>query len=504
MTVTVDDFWKLLADSQLLTADQCRELSLDFGQVKGAAQQSNARTLAQWLISQDLISRYQAKILLAGRPGPFVYGEYHVCDRVKTGPLAGSFLAKHASTRHSVILLFLTGTAIQVPRLWAQIAERVRTYCEIVHPHLARCYELVDLTSFKFLVMEGLQGQALNEVLAAAGGRFAAQEACRIARQTALGLGQLHQCRLVRGDIRPASLWMEPGGNVKLPHNPVVTPSAPDLKSFDPTQPLLEQADYLAPELIQPGKAPDVLTDIYALGCTLYTLLAGQPPFPGGTLSQKMGRHATEPIQSLDTAFGVPQPVAQVVAYMMAKNPAVRYQTAADVANALGPYVDHSVVTPLPALAVPTLPAYEGAIMAKRARQVTQFAAPSTPAGQAAQPTVTPAASPIPVAKTTPAIQTPTTAPGESQTPSVPVAADGAEADAATQTQESDSPGASKTWFTLRNGLIAVGAAVILATVLAVATCSSCMSGPTPDDDQPSDVDDEGEPPPTDAGTQGT
>jgi hypothetical protein len=108
MAVNVDDLWKLLVDSQLLTAEHCGELSREFGQVKGAAQQSNARTLAEWLIAQDLLSRYQAKILLAGRPGPFVYGEYHVYDRVKRGPLAGSFRAKHAPSKQA--------RAVQTPR----------------------------------------------------------------------------------------------------------------------------------------------------------------------------------------------------------------------------------------------------------------------------------------------------------------------------------------------------------------------------------------------------
>ena len=83
------------------------------------------------------------------------------------------------------------------------------------------------------------------------------------------------------------------------------------------------------------GRLPDPLTDIYALGCTLYALLAGQPPFAGGSLQQKLARHATEPIRPLES-MGVPQPIAQLVAYLMAKNPAVRYQSAALVGRAAG------------------------------------------------------------------------------------------------------------------------------------------------------------------------
>ena len=101
----------------------------------------------------------------------------------------------------------------------------------------------------------------------------------------------------------------------------------------------MQMADYLAPELMHPGRAPDPLTDIYALGCTLYAMLAGNPPFAGGSLQQKMARHAGEAIRPLEL-FGVPQPLAQLVAYLMAKNPAVRYQSAALVAEQLAAFVD--------------------------------------------------------------------------------------------------------------------------------------------------------------------
>ena len=144
MSVSLDDFWRLLTESRLLSAERCERLNQEFGEVKGASQQSNANTLAAWLQSQNVISRYQAKILLAGRPGPFVYGEYHVDGLIKTGPFAGHFRAKHAATNHGVTLVFLTGTAIQVPRLWSQLVQRVASYCEVMHPHLVRCYELVD------------------------------------------------------------------------------------------------------------------------------------------------------------------------------------------------------------------------------------------------------------------------------------------------------------------------------------------------------------------------
>ena len=72
MGPTIEEFWKLIVDSQLLSVEDAAQLGSEFGQVKGAIAQANSGTLCEWLVSQEKLTRYQAKILLAGRPGPFV------------------------------------------------------------------------------------------------------------------------------------------------------------------------------------------------------------------------------------------------------------------------------------------------------------------------------------------------------------------------------------------------------------------------------------------------
>ena len=114
---------------------------------------------------------------------------------------------------------------------------------------------------------------------------------------------------------------------------PINAASAEDRES------LLACADYLAPELAQPGTAPNGVTDVYSLGCTLYEMLTGQVPFPGGSALEKLQRHATEAIKPMD-ANGVPAAIGQVVAYMMAKNAGVRFQQAAIVSEQVTPYLD--------------------------------------------------------------------------------------------------------------------------------------------------------------------
>jgi hypothetical protein len=345
VSVTIPQFWQLLADSRLLAREQCDSLAADFAQVKGAGDQASARTVAEWLVSRNVLSKYQATILLAGRAGPFQYGEYKVYDRVDKGRLAGLFRAVHGPTGHGVLLSFVSGQALLDPHAWAAAAVSTWSASALVSPHVQRWFEPVDAQVYKFVVSEDLRGTTAEERMT--GSRFPPAEASRIARLAALGLAQLHAAGRVHGEVRPANLLLEPipgqPANVKLLWNPHEPPGAWNFAEEPPAPRLAAMADYLAPELATPGYRPDALADLYALGCTLYTMLAGSPPFAGGSIAEKMARHASEAIRPLEQ-FGVPQPLAQLVAYLMAKNPAVRYQSAALVADQLAVFVEPAAV----------------------------------------------------------------------------------------------------------------------------------------------------------------
>src|SRR5262249_22373641 len=106
--------------------------------------------------------------------------------------------------------------------------------------------------------------------------------------------------------------------------------------------------DYMAPEQFRDALHADARTDIYGLGCTLYQLISGTVPFPGSSYSEKAQAHAKkEPIPLEERCPEVPAGLALVVSKMMAKHPAERFQTAAQVAEALAPFVagaSHSMI----------------------------------------------------------------------------------------------------------------------------------------------------------------
>ena len=389
MSLSFADFWKLAIASRVVSLDEAKQLHGAFARVKGAAK-GNGGTLAEWLITQAVLTRYQADFLLSGSPGPFIFGDYKVYDRVASGRLADLFKAIHLASGHPVLLSFLSGEATQDPNQWRSIARQAQATIAAANAQLARVFELVDADGYKFVVLEDLMGESVEQRWA--GQRAPMADAVRIAQQAALALARLHAQGVAHGDVRPANLWQEAAGGIKLLGFPLqrdpLGPDALNLADTDPHGRMLAAIDYLAPELGQPGRPPDALADIYALGCTLFRLLAGNAPFAAGDVRTKLHRHATEPIAPLDRAAGVPPQLVQVVAYMMAKNPHVRYQQAAQVAEALTPFAA-SAATVAPQPNARTLQAFQQALGQSRGKQ---SATPASTQQANTQPATKPAA----------------------------------------------------------------------------------------------------------------
>lgn len=388
MALAVADFWKLVIESQLLAAAQCQQYAEEFGRVKGAANQATAATLAEWLIAQNIISRYQATVLLAGKSGPFAFGDYRVYDRLDRGRLSGSFRAVHAATGHPVMLSFLASAVTSDAGRWSHTVRAAQTLGSLNNPHLRRGYDLVDLGKYRFLVHEDVRGASLRESLSP-GQVVPPAEVCRAIRQAALGLASLHAVNIVHGCLAPRELWLTEAGQIKVLFD--ATRRAGPLNFADPSGEVNALVDYLAPELFRAGVTPSAGADAYALGCIAYEMLTGRPPFPGGSLGEKAARHASEPIAPLEYA-GVPPPVAQLVSYMLAKDPAIRFPNAATVADALAPFVDPAAMAFAPP-ALQTAAAFERwvvehqAIRARRAVQTASAAEPSPPKPEG--PTIT-------------------------------------------------------------------------------------------------------------------
>ncbi len=240
MPIAISDFWKLAAASGVLSPDRCRELQAQFGSLKGAAQRGGTASLAEWLVASGVLSRYQANVLLSGRPGPFVFGEFTIVERVESGRLA-----RHLSSRlpgePPGALAFCLG-ASDTPQSLRTAIERYGAAKTVKSPHATRVYQFVKTTTPPFFVLEDLRGQSLRERFSA--DRPTVREACRIGLQATLGLVALHEQGAAHGAICPENVWLDSSGTVKLMQFPLAEPAHGE------QQCTLPMVDYLAPEQI--------------------------------------------------------------------------------------------------------------------------------------------------------------------------------------------------------------------------------------------------------------
>src|SRR5438876_958011 len=182
------------------------------------------------------------------------------------------------------------------------------------------------------------------------GGPLDPIRAAHYIRQAALGLQHAHEIAgLVHRDIKPGNILIDRGGIVKVldmglarffhDEDDVLT------KKYDEN--VLGTADYLAPEQALDSHSVDIRADIYSLGATFYFILTGTTPFNEGTVAQKLIWHQTRQPKSVQVLRPeVPAEISAIVEKMMAKDPAQRYQTPADVAEVLGPWTQQPIPPP--------------------------------------------------------------------------------------------------------------------------------------------------------------
>jgi WD40 repeat protein len=228
----------------------------------------------------------------------------------------------------------------------AQAAARV------AHPNLVRVCDSDSHGDTHFLVMEYVDGVTLQRLLDG-GQPLPIAHVCGWMRQTALGLQHIHEQGLVHRDVKPANLMLtevsglHPAGSsspgmikvldlgvaklYQLGDSPVES-----LTTLTHDGAVIGTADFIAPEQLEDPRGADIRADLYSLGCTFYALLTGQVPFPGGTLIQKLDRQRYTTPPAVDQLRAeVPSAVVNVVRRLMAKKPADRYQTPAEVVEAL-------------------------------------------------------------------------------------------------------------------------------------------------------------------------
>lgn len=234
-----------------------------------------------------------------------------------------------------------------------------RSAARLDHPNIARAHYVGEDRGVPYIVFEYIEGTNLRD-LVYGGGPLPLGDALNITLQIANALGHAWEREVVHRDIKPSNIILTPDGLAKLVDMGLARMEHLDHTEQDKTATgvTLGTFDYISPEQARNPRDADIRSDIYSLGCTLFFMLTGRPPFPEGTVVQKLLAHQSMlPPDVRELRPDVPDTIAAVIAMMLAKRPEERFQTPLDVAAALTSCIDQLGLSPPPA----ALPAYIGA-----------------------------------------------------------------------------------------------------------------------------------------------
>lgn len=284
---------------------------------------------------------------------------YQVLRWIGQGGMGTVFEAEHRLMRRRVALKIIKPQWLGHPAAISRFRSEVQTAARLVHPHVVTAFDAEQAGDVHFLAMEFVEGTTLAQ-LVAQHGPLPVELACECVRQAALGLQFAHEQGLVHRDIKPGNLMVSAelgarSAEWQTSHSALrVSRSTLSLKILDfglarfrselndqghdtLAGTLLGTPDFMAPEQARDARTADIRSDIYSLGCTLFFLLTGRVPHPGsGTAVEKALAHIDHDVEPLaNFRDDIPAGLQDILDRMLAKKPADRFSTPAEVATAL-------------------------------------------------------------------------------------------------------------------------------------------------------------------------
>lgn len=270
-------------------------------------------------------------------------------DRIGVGGMGTVFLANDRRLKRYVALKVLSPAFARDPAAVQRFQNEARAAARLDHDNIARVYYYGEDQGLNFIAYEFVTGTNIRDLIRQRG-RLDPAEAVNYTLQVAAALNHTAAAGVVHRDIKPSNIIITPAGKAKLVDLGLARKESVD-ESADLTMAgtTLGTFDYISPEQARDPRNVDVRSDIYSLGCTLYHMLAGEPPYPEGTVLQKLLDHqASDPPDPARKNRRVPPALSAIVRRMMASDPDRRYANPDElirdlllVARALGLRIAH-------------------------------------------------------------------------------------------------------------------------------------------------------------------
>jgi serine/threonine protein kinase len=297
---------------------------------------SNPKSLAGELIRRDWLTPYQVNQVFQGRGSDLLLESYVLLERLGEGGMGIVFKARNWKLDRLVALKLIRKERLSNTEVVRRFQREVRAAAQLNHPNVVHAYDCGECGDRHFYVMEYIDGIDLAQ-LVRRDGPLGVEQACDYIRQAALGLQHAYERGLVHRDIKPHNLLLSrsSGGQALikiLDMGLARLDQGGEVDSGTMTREgtVMGTLDYIAPEQARNAHLADTRADLYSLGCTLYYLLTGQPPFPAGTATEKLLKHQIDeppPIQSLRPE--VPASLAALVPRVLGQQPGQTKKTIA-------------------------------------------------------------------------------------------------------------------------------------------------------------------------------
>jgi serine/threonine protein kinase len=273
---------------------------------------------------------------------PDQLGAYDVLEMLGQGGMGAVFRARHTFLGKIVALKILPNRVRGGSDAVNRFRREMRAVGTLNHPNIVQAFDAGEANGVHYIAMELVSGIDLHR-LVTEGGRLSVSNACSVVFQMATALAAAHDAGMVHRDVKPSNMMIA-NGQVKLLDlglaRLVEVEAGPDeLTSFSR---IFGTPDFMAPEQWDNAHAVDHRVDLYALGCTLFYLLTGRPPYGSSEFpiaSRKMKAHLLDPIPNVkDFDPTIPDEVARICTVLMAKSPDDRFHSAKELRDAIAPY----------------------------------------------------------------------------------------------------------------------------------------------------------------------
>jgi len=259
---------------------------------------------------------------------------YRIERELGQGGMATVYLAEDLKHGRRIAL------KVMQPELAAAIGpdrflREIRTTANLRHPHIVPLFDSGDADGLLWYAMPFVEGESLQARLAREG-QLGLDAALRIGREVAGALGYAHGRGVIHRDIKPGNILLEAGHAVVADFGIASAVSVAGGEKLTQTGMIVGSPAYMSPEQASGSESPDARSDLYSLGCVIYEMLAGQPPFTAPTAMVVMAKHMLDPVPPIATARpGLPGHVTRAVERLLTKAPADRYPSAEDWIAAL-------------------------------------------------------------------------------------------------------------------------------------------------------------------------